>query len=83
MPRARNIEGVCVPLPDLKPVMAWMSIVPLMRMLLFSLPRGAHQKDEFTRQVNILSAIVIFNVLPCLVENQLCVFYLGGSKSNG
>lgn len=44
------------------------------------LPRCTHQENEFTRQVDVFSAIVIFNVLPCLIEYQFCVFYLGGSK---
>lgn len=84
MPRARKIEGVCVPLPDLYINIYIFNLLACI-ILSFSkvcvfLPRCTHQKNKFSRQMNIFSAIMVFNVLPCLIKDQFCVFDLSRSK---
>lgn len=63
IPRALNIEGVWVPFPDL-----YRLNDNCLKQVVSYLPWCTHQKDKFSRQLNIFSSIMIFNIFPRLIK---------------
>jgi hypothetical protein len=44
------------------------------------LPWRTHQKDEFSRQMDVFPAIVILNILPGLIEDQFGILNFCGAN---